>query len=102
MIRRPPRSTLFPYTTLFRSHDELVGGKNQLANPGRRNRGGNGVVLHPLGIKPSFVLYLLAQGPSSVQLRLRVSRKNKCHALELDGARTLRSEEHTSNFSHVA
>src|SRR3712207_8165500 len=25
MIRRPPRSTLFPYTTLFRSvHDQLV------------------------------------------------------------------------------
>src|SRR2546430_15355366 len=24
MIRRPPRSTLFPYTTLFRSHDEDV------------------------------------------------------------------------------
>src|SRR5438309_7247488 len=23
MIRRPPRSTLFPYTTLFRSHVEL-------------------------------------------------------------------------------
>src|SRR3712207_7479849 len=23
MIRRPPRSTLFPYTTLFRSQDEL-------------------------------------------------------------------------------
>src|SRR3989449_1107457 len=23
MIRRPPRSTLFPYTTLFRSHDDL-------------------------------------------------------------------------------
>src|SRR2546430_10856783 len=29
MIRRPPRSTLFPYTTLFRSHrgdDLFVGG----------------------------------------------------------------------------
>src|SRR2546430_16813063 len=25
MIRRPPRSTLFPYTTLFRSHGEAVG-----------------------------------------------------------------------------
>src|SRR2546429_4365431 len=25
MIRRPPRSTLFPYTTLFRSRDELRG-----------------------------------------------------------------------------
>src|SRR3712207_7221002 len=24
MIRRPPRSTLFPYTTLFRSHDMTV------------------------------------------------------------------------------
>src|SRR2546430_13615920 len=23
MIRRPPRSTLFPYTTLFRSHSHL-------------------------------------------------------------------------------
>src|SRR2546427_6000608 len=25
MIRRPPRSTLFPYTTLFRSHDSTAG-----------------------------------------------------------------------------
>src|SRR3712207_8930374 len=24
MIRRPPRSTLFPYTTLFRSHEARV------------------------------------------------------------------------------
>src|SRR5258708_22999838 len=24
MIRRPPRSTLFPYTTLFRSHNMLL------------------------------------------------------------------------------
>src|SRR3712207_8818535 len=27
MIRRPPRSTLFPYTTLFRSSGEAVGGE---------------------------------------------------------------------------
>src|SRR3712207_7636368 len=26
MIRRPPRSTLFPYTTLFRSPDRVGGG----------------------------------------------------------------------------
>src|SRR2546427_9307176 len=26
MIRRPPRSTLFPYTTLFRSHPRRLGG----------------------------------------------------------------------------
>src|SRR2546426_4034803 len=27
MIRRPPRSTLFPYTTLFRSHMEDLSGQ---------------------------------------------------------------------------
>src|SRR5947207_4478248 len=27
MIRRPPRSTLFPYTTLFRSEIESAGGE---------------------------------------------------------------------------
>src|SRR5258708_24783057 len=32
MIRRPPRSTLFPYTTLFRSHDREHPWR-QLANP---------------------------------------------------------------------
>src|SRR3712207_8260144 len=31
MIRRPPRSTLFPYTTLFRSH----GGPGTLARDGK-------------------------------------------------------------------
>src|SRR3712207_7430385 len=40
MIRRPPRSTLFPYTTLFRSQDEpatLAGADDQhAARAGRR------------------------------------------------------------------
>src|SRR3712207_8172320 len=27
MIRRPPRSTLFPYTTLFRSQERVVDGR---------------------------------------------------------------------------
>src|SRR3712207_8545279 len=38
MLRRPPRSTLFPYTTLFRSED-LAGS--------RRNRRGTAVVTAP-------------------------------------------------------
>src|SRR3712207_8274921 len=38
MIRRPPRSTLFPYTTLFRSAAELV-----RAVPGGRAGGRSGV-----------------------------------------------------------
>src|SRR2546427_7265798 len=36
MIRRPPRSTLFPYTTLFRSHPELELGGLARRHEGRR------------------------------------------------------------------
>src|SRR2546426_9251079 len=45
MIRRPPRSTLFPYTTLFRSHrgptrDNLhIVAVTQHDEPGVRNHG---------------------------------------------------------------
>src|SRR3712207_4509452 len=36
MIRRPPRSTLFPYTTLFRSQVEAEDGQHQRQHGGRR------------------------------------------------------------------
>src|SRR5438477_9583288 len=36
MIRRPPRSTLFPYTTLFRSNAEIAVGKGRSAAVSRR------------------------------------------------------------------
>src|SRR3712207_7555920 len=38
MIRRPPRSTLFPYTTLFRSDDDgvaVLGALGDMAGHGR-------------------------------------------------------------------
>src|SRR5258707_13844939 len=49
MIRRPPRSTLFPYTTLFRSHRGCLlcnrrggrlpgGGRRTLARRGKEHR----------------------------------------------------------------
>src|SRR2546427_3491276 len=34
MIRRPPRSTLFPYTTLFRSPHEVVAASTQNGHGG--------------------------------------------------------------------
>src|SRR2546430_5963798 len=40
MIRRPPRSTLFPYTTLFRSLVLLAGGPGDPLCMTRRLRGG--------------------------------------------------------------
>src|SRR2546422_11769954 len=33
MIRRPPRSTLFPYTTLFRSPDERIAARAKAGAP---------------------------------------------------------------------
>src|SRR5689334_24618186 len=44
MIRRPPRSTLFPYTTLFRSHHQhafLLVSAAQLAPPRHEHRPGH-------------------------------------------------------------
>src|SRR5260221_5275511 len=38
MIRRPPRSTLFPYTTLFRSHARRSG-RRRRARRDRRDHG---------------------------------------------------------------
>src|SRR3712207_7805843 len=42
MIRRPPRSTLFPYTTLFRSAPEIVA-----SHRGRARRGDCSLRRHP-------------------------------------------------------
>src|SRR2546422_11034885 len=39
MIRRPPRSTLFPYTTLFRSHNKSFTADGQVTVIGGRNVG---------------------------------------------------------------
>src|SRR3712207_7963984 len=42
MIRRPPRSTLFPYTTLFRSPTEEQHGHEDARSDERRQRDGAG------------------------------------------------------------
>src|SRR5260221_3736173 len=44
MIRRPPRSTLFPYTTLFRSHEAALGGGLGAGGPGHLFVDGAGLV----------------------------------------------------------
>src|SRR6266480_6690719 len=50
MIRRPPRSTLFPYTTLFRSHHEQVGPEASLSRRilrrSRRDRDEDAALAH--------------------------------------------------------
>src|SRR3712207_7225227 len=46
MIRRPPRSTLFPYTTLFRSVDAITG-KNKPRGGVDHDYGDTSTVLQP-------------------------------------------------------
>src|SRR5689334_24629564 len=41
MIRRPPRSTLFPYTTLFRSRGRAEAGQGRAPGHPRRDAGGH-------------------------------------------------------------
>ena len=38
MIRRPPRSTLFPYTTLFRSDSETINSSSKVIVPADKTR----------------------------------------------------------------
>src|SRR5688572_31098423 len=49
MIRRPPRSTLFPYTTLFRSQGVHLVAAQPLDQPVQHVDRGPGVVERPVG-----------------------------------------------------
>src|SRR5687767_15562249 len=82
MIRRPPRSTLFPYTTLFRSAPvPLTQGTTDVAAFDAVN--GN-------------ILYYSHVAPESPQVDV-VTAKNIGDALFAD-----RSEEHTSELQSLA
>src|SRR3712207_7115307 len=73
MIRRPPRSTLFPYTTLFRS---------VLVHPGAREEDGQAMGT------PVTLIAGDGIGPEITAAVVRV----------LDAALATRSEEHTSEL----
>src|SRR5258708_27141883 len=50
MIRRPPRSTLFPYTTLFRSPDTAACADIEVVDAFRLQRGGPANVIMVIGV----------------------------------------------------
>src|SRR2546430_12104186 len=84
MIRPPPRSTLFPYTTLFRSASLSIG---KLSWPERPTPGGN-----------------VAAAPSRAAARPDVNGSEGTRerildvALRLFAEHSFRSEEHTSEL----
>src|SRR5256885_16849651 len=84
MIRRPPRSTLFPYTTLFRSIQRSVFGDQLFI-----------IHFHNLGVQPAASRCLETvpvaarseehtselQSPCNLVCRLLLEKKKKIHPL---------------------
>src|SRR3712207_9237719 len=88
MIRRPPRSTLFPYTTLFRSR------RATWPSAGARHRGGGARedrrrVGAPIALGGAQVGRQVVSYPRFSDAEMARRRD------------ALRSEEHTSNSSHA-
>src|SRR3712207_7471339 len=85
MIRRPPRSTLFPYTTLFRSAHRGDRSRGGGPCPGRARGGGEGPG-RSVGARPAAALALARCTPPVrliVQPSLRdrkSTRLNSSHA----------------------
>src|SRR2546430_10126474 len=76
MIRRPPRSTLFPYTTLFRSSSQC--------DRGWRTCGGECAVLPPCRSRSEeHTSELQSQSNLVCRLLLEKKKKNKQHNNQL-------------------
>src|SRR2546425_9028678 len=81
MIRRPPRSTLFPYTTLFRSHAVAEGAMVELRHREEQSR---------------------AAAERLLELQPSIRRGRPALAGIRDQLRPARSEEHTSGLQSLA
>src|SRR5256885_3688374 len=81
MIRRPPRSTLFPYTTLFRSDPVLV---PEDVRPDDERAVGQGALLAHLRVLQPHLLRSEEhtselQSPCNLVCRLLLEKKKKIH-----------------------
>src|SRR3989441_5499999 len=92
MIRRPPRSTLFPYTTLFRSSRRVAGGAR------RPGPGGERAVQRPTPFAAPAAQDASQVHVADVELvdRLRVEEVERADHVPR------RSEEHTSELQSLA
>src|SRR3712207_8444189 len=86
MIRRPPRSTLFPYTTLFRS-----GEPGAVLRHGRVTIGRH---VHDAGM----VDRLPRAGRTPLETRVRQPCRRQLAAVDVEVGVDGRSEEHTSEL----
>src|SRR5258705_2988061 len=95
MIRRPPRSTLFPYTTLFRSL-----GRRWCHSHGRRGVGHAGGVARRAAGKRSEEHTSELQSLRHLVCRLLLEKKKKIHKLRTASCRLTRARVVENLFSH--
>src|SRR2546425_1708534 len=88
MIRRPPRSTLFPYTTLFRSVVFFSGGNQQK-------------VMLAKGLTRNPRLFIMDEPTMGVDVGAKTEVYNFMKDL-VEQAGAGRSEEHTSELQSLA
>src|SRR3712207_8429596 len=86
MIRRPPRSTLFPYTTLFRSRGQVL--VPDLGTDAARAVIGGGAAGGASSAEPSGIIVSVA----------KITVKGVSEACIPVCAAHIRSEEHTSEL----
>src|SRR2546422_7527370 len=88
MIRRPPRSTLFPYTPLFRSRDVRPAGSGSSL---RRS-----IALDPRLQQPAERLLAEMRWHGPAMVEFRDDGQGEPWLMEVNGR--FRSEEHTSEL----
>src|SRR2546425_4662337 len=102
MIRRPPRSTLFPYTTLFRSrelnrprgraeHDQRLDPRDVVEEPAARSEHAERVALELGGERPTLALRSEEhtselQSLAYLVCRLLLEKKKSSDVFTLDAA----------------
>src|SRR3712207_9113725 len=92
MIRRPPRSTLFPYTTLFRSFQPSIVLRSGL----RKELEATGIALNNEQCRRWFTKRSLQSKVRGFKVS-HAERVSPCLS-RLDDEQELRSEEHTSEL----
>src|SRR5687767_15481504 len=92
MIRRPPRSTLFPYTTLFRSGLRLAGGRQEEGEEGGQGEAG----------RAAHGWLRRWDRAHSGLLGSGTQRFSGTCCLKSDPRHRVRSEEHTSELQSLA
>src|SRR5215510_12437105 len=84
MIRRPPRSTLFPYTTLFRSPARCAGRGWPVAHQAAAAGGDRkSTRLNSSHVAISYAVFCLKKKKRLIQIQLRRKRQHNFHQSQL-------------------